>query len=106
VEASLDVEWAGAVAPNSAIDLVISASTATTDGVDLSSAYIVDNNLAPIMTVSFGQCESTLGARRTLFTIVFGNSSSPGISVFVSAETAGRRAVTILISDLQLENSR
>ncbi|HEV7521090.1 MAG TPA: S53 family peptidase, partial [Candidatus Angelobacter sp.] len=90
VEASLDVEWAGAVAPNSAIDLVISASTATTDGVDLSSAYIVDNNLAPIMTVSFGQCESALGAAENAFyNSLWQQAAAQGISVFVSAGDSG-----------------
>jgi hypothetical protein len=90
VEASLDVEWAGAVAPNAAIDLVISASTATTDGVDLSSAYIIDNNLAPIMTVSFGECESTLGtAENTFFNSLWQQAAAQGISVFVAAGDSG-----------------
>lgn len=38
LEAAVDVEWAGAAAPNATIDLVVSASTTTTDGVDLSAA--------------------------------------------------------------------
>src|SRR5260370_31795162 len=41
VEASLDVEWAGAIAPKAKIAYVIGASTSTTDGVDLSASYIV-----------------------------------------------------------------
>jgi len=56
-EATLDTTWAGAVAPGAAIDFVVSASTNTTDGVDLSETYIVENNLADIMTESFGSCE-------------------------------------------------
>jgi subtilase family serine protease len=38
-EAELDVEWAGAVAKNAAIQFVLSASTSSTDGVLLSSEY-------------------------------------------------------------------
>src|SRR5271166_5635953 len=53
-EASLDVEWSGAVAPQATIDIVVSSSTVTTDGVDLSAAYIVDNNLAGVMSTSYG----------------------------------------------------
>src|SRR6185437_4729022 len=49
-ESDLDLEWSGAVAPNATIDFVVSASTDTTDGVDLSAEYIVDHNLAEIMT--------------------------------------------------------
>jgi hypothetical protein len=90
LEASLDVEWAGAVAPSASIDLVVSASTLTTDGVDLSSAYIVDNNLAPIMTVSFGECEKFLGAAENAFyNSLWQQASAQGISVFVSAGDNG-----------------
>ncbi len=58
LEAVLDTSWSGAVAPNATIDLVVSASTNTTDGVTLSEAYIVDTNLANVMTESFGDCEA------------------------------------------------
>ena len=34
-EADLDVEWSGAIAPKATIKFVVSASTNTTDGVDL-----------------------------------------------------------------------
>src|SRR5262249_10926779 len=57
VEAVLDVTWAGATAPNAAIKLIASKSTAATDGVLLSEEYIVDNNLADILSESFGDCE-------------------------------------------------
>jgi subtilase family serine protease len=90
LEASLDVEWAGAVAPKAAIDLVVSASTLTTDGVDLSAAYIVDNNLAPIMTVSFGACEKVLGtAENAFFNALWQQAAAQGISVFVSTGDSG-----------------
>ena len=60
-EADLDVEWSGAVATGATIDLVIAQSTSATDGVDLAAAYAVDNNVAPILSESFGQCELFLG---------------------------------------------
>ena len=56
-EATLDSSWTGAVAPGATVDLVVSATTNTTDGVDLSELYIVENNLADVMTESFGSCE-------------------------------------------------
>ena len=55
-EATLDASWSGAVATGAVIDFVLSASTNTTDGVDLSELYIIDNNLASVMTESFGSC--------------------------------------------------
>jgi subtilase family serine protease len=62
VEATLDTEWSSAVAPAATIDVVISSTTLVEDGVDLSAMYIVDQNLAPIMSVSFGGCEALNGA--------------------------------------------
>ena len=61
MEADLDVEWSGAVARGAAIKFVVSASTNASDGVDLSNQYIVNNNLAPVMSVSFGACEAADG---------------------------------------------
>ncbi len=89
-ESTLDVEWSGAIAPNATIDLVISGTTAATDGVDLSSAYIVDNNLADIMTVSFGECEANLGpARNSFFNAIFAQAAAQGISVLVGSGDSG-----------------
>jgi pseudomonalisin len=56
-EAVLDVSWAGATAPNATIKFVASKTTAASDGVILSEIYIVDHNLADIVTESFGDCE-------------------------------------------------
>jgi subtilase family serine protease len=55
-EADIDVEWSGAIAPKATIDFVVSQSTETTFGVDLSALYIIDNNLAPVMSESYGEC--------------------------------------------------
>ncbi len=57
-EAYLDVEWSGAVAKKATVKFVVSASSNSTDGVDLSVQYIVSNNLAPVMSTSFGSCEA------------------------------------------------
>lgn len=60
-EADLDVEWAGAIAKGATIKLVPSASTNSSAGIDLSALYIIENNLAPIVSESFGECEFFLG---------------------------------------------
>ena len=57
-EAVLDATWSGAVAPNATVKLVVSESTNDTDGIFLSEFYIIDNNLADIMTESFIGCEA------------------------------------------------
>ncbi len=57
-EAVLDATWSGAVAPAAAVDLVVSEDTNASSGADLSEFYIIDNNLADVMTESFSSCES------------------------------------------------
>jgi subtilase family serine protease len=44
VESDLDIQWAGAVAPAARTLLVTSATTETTDGIDLSALYAVSLN--------------------------------------------------------------
>jgi len=89
-EADIDVQWSGAVAPQATIDFVDSASTETTDGVDLSAVYIVDNNLAPVMSESYGECELGLGtAGNQFYSALWEQAAAQGISVFVSSGDNG-----------------
>ena len=89
-EADIDVQWSGAVAPQATIDFVDSASTEATDGVDLSALYIVDNNLAPVMSESYGVCELGLGTAGNQFHyVLWEQAAAQGISVFVSSGDSG-----------------
>ncbi|MGB2624858.1 MAG: Ig-like domain repeat protein [Candidatus Acidiferrum sp.] len=89
-EADLDLEWSGAVAKGANIDLVVSQSTETTDGVDLSALYIVDHNLAPVLSESYGQCEFNMGAAENLYySNLWQQAAAQGITVFVSAGDNG-----------------
>ena len=89
-EADLDVEWSGAVAKGATIKLVVSESTETTDGVDLSALYIVDNNLAPVMSESYGQCEFNMGAAGNQFyNNLWQQAAAQGITAFVSSGDNG-----------------
>jgi hypothetical protein len=89
-EADLDIEWSGAIAPKATIKFVVSASTNSTDGVDLSSLYIVDNNLAPVLSASFGQCEQTLGqTENAFFNNLWEQAAAQGISVVISSGDNG-----------------
>ncbi len=89
-EALLDVEWSGAVAQKAAVQLVVSASTNTTDGVDLSAQYIVNHNLAPVMSTSFGSCEAYMGSAENAFwNSLWSQAAAEGITAFVSAGDSG-----------------
>jgi hypothetical protein len=88
-EAELDVEWSGAVAKNATINFVISQSGAS-DGVALSAQYVVNNNLAPVMSTSFGLCESSLGSGGNAFyNNLWLQAAAQGITAFVSSGDAG-----------------
>lgn len=89
-EAQLDVEWAGAVAPGATIDLVVAASTATTSGVDLAAAYAIDNEVAPILTYTYGSCEYALGAAgNALYNALWQQAAAEGITVLVAVGDNG-----------------
>jgi len=55
VEADLDIELAGAMAPNATILFVNS------NDVEQSAFYAIDNNLAPVLSMSYGLCEAQSG---------------------------------------------
>ncbi len=89
-EASIDVEWAGAVAKNATIDLIVSASTNVSAGVYLSMTYAVDNVVAPVITESYGICESALGPAGNLFFYqTWQQAAAEGITVTVSSGDSG-----------------
>jgi hypothetical protein len=93
LESDLDVQWAGAVAKGATIDLVESIWTNSTSGVDLSALYIVDNNLAPILSESYGACELDMGtAGNQFYYQLWQQAAAQGISVFVSTGDSGSDA--------------
>jgi pseudomonalisin len=90
MEATLDVEWSGAVAKNAAIQFVMSASTNSSDGVTLSAQYIVNHNLAPIVTLSFGSCEAVMGtAGNQFWNALWQQAAAQGMTVLVSSGDSG-----------------
>jgi hypothetical protein len=89
-EADIDTQWSGAVAKGATIDFVVSQGTEVMQGTDLSAIYIVDNNLAPVMSYSYGQCELYLGTSGNAFyKNLWQQAAAQGISVFVAAGDSG-----------------
>lgn len=89
-EADIDTQWAGAVAKGATLDLVVSGTTNTTLGVDLSAEYAVDNNVAPILSVSYGICEFFLGtAGNQFYSALWQQAAAEGITVSVAAGDSG-----------------
>src|SRR6267378_2644480 len=89
-EADLDVQVAGMVAPKATIDLVVSEDTQTAFGIDLSALYIIDNNIAPVMSESFGNCEAGLGtAGNQFYNTLWEQAAAQGITVMVASGDPG-----------------
>ncbi len=89
-EAYLDVEMAGAMAPNATVNLYIAANTYVSGGVTLALARAVDENQAAVLSVSFGQCEAFLGAAKNqFFNNVYEQAAGQGITVLVSSGDSG-----------------
>jgi subtilase family serine protease len=90
VEAYLDVEWSGAVAPNATIDLVIGADTALESGLILAAEHTVYGNVAPVVSLSFGECESNLGTTtNTFMNGLWEQAAAQGMTVMVSSGDSG-----------------
>ncbi len=84
-EAVLDATWSGAVAPGATVKLVVSETTNAGDGIFLSEFYIIDNNLADVMTESFIGCEGGL-------------PSGEGLAIESVAEQAAAQGITYLVA--------
>lgn len=91
VEAAIDTEWAGAAAPNAAIELAACADTTTVFGGLIAMQNMINSKLPPsIISMSYGQCESQNGnAANAAYLSTYQQAAAEGISVFVSAGDEG-----------------
>jgi subtilase family serine protease len=82
-EAYIDTEIVGALAPGAKLVLV-------RDKVASNAAqYIIDQNLAAVINVSFDQCEAELAAENASINAMWEQAVSQGITVIVSSGDAG-----------------
>ncbi len=90
-EAALDAEWAGAVAPDADVELASCTDTATNFGNLIAAQNLVDSKTPPpILSLSFGGCESALGpSGNAFFKDLWQQADAEGVSVFVSAGDGG-----------------
>ena len=84
-ESSLDVEWSGAVAPGASLIFVNS-----TDVINISLTDAIENNLAPIISISYGDCEPSWGITDlNLYNALLKMANSFGITVVAPAGDDG-----------------
>ncbi|HKF45993.1 MAG TPA: protease pro-enzyme activation domain-containing protein [Terracidiphilus sp.] len=89
-EAYLDVEWAGAIAPNANVNLVIAGDTTLEPGLLLAAEHAIYGNVAPVMSLSFETCEPG-NSPSSLLTIsdLWEQAAAQGISVLVASGDEG-----------------
>ena len=90
-EADLDLEWSGAVAQDAKIIFV--KCDVNHGGVFTSAQYAIDNKLAPVISMSYGGCESQNGRASALAVQqLIQQANSEGITFFSSAGDSGAAA--------------
>jgi len=92
IEADLDLEWSGAVARNATVIYVYSQSVFT------SAQYAVDQNLAPVITFSYGGCEYD---EMPAFRSVAQQASAQGITWMVASGDWGAATCDITVETPQ-----
>ncbi|MGB9489002.1 MAG: Ig-like domain repeat protein, partial [Terriglobales bacterium] len=89
-ESDLDVEISGGMAPGATVDFVIGTPTFLVDGITNSFEYLIENNIADIISSSYGDCEGNEGAGGNLFNNqLFEQAAAQGTSVFIAAGDNG-----------------
>ena len=89
-EATLDVDRSFGTASGAGVDLIASASSQTEDGVDITTNYAIDVQVDPILSISFGDCESDAGQPAVQdWDTLAQQGAAEGISIFVAAGDTG-----------------
>jgi len=86
-ESDLDIEWSGAIAPGATIQFVYTGNSSNSGGAFQSIQYAIDQDLAPIISSSYGDCEADLGGQ-TLETY-FEQAATQGQTVMAAAGDDG-----------------
>jgi subtilase family serine protease len=82
-EAYLDTEILGALAPGAQLILV-----SDTDA-SIAAQYAIDKNLAAILNISFGECESSQASFNAAVESMYQQAVAEGITITVSSDDAG-----------------
>lgn len=90
IEAYLDVEVSGAVAPKATVNLYISSGSTMQDPLMLAAIRAVEDNQASVLSVSFGSCEASLGSAGNQFwSSLWEQAAAQGQTVLVASGDSG-----------------
>ena len=83
LESDLDIEWAGSVAKNASVVFVY------TSNVFNSLQYAVTQNLAPVISISYGACETGEAAEGAALRAIAQQANAQGITLFSASGDTG-----------------
>ncbi len=81
IEGTLDVEWAGAIAPKAAINYIYGTSAFT------AMLYAVQLNLSPVISISYGGCETDYSP--LIYRAAVQQANAQGITILVASGDSG-----------------
>jgi hypothetical protein len=91
-EAELNLEWAGAVAPEATIKAVLTGDAPNNDELD-ALIYAIEQRTAPVVSTSFGRCEAWFAPADTSFLEGYGDTASlEGMTVVAASGDTGAAA--------------
>ncbi|MBB5057345.1 hypothetical protein HDF16_002030 [Granulicella aggregans] len=95
IEAFLDVEVSGSVAPAATVNLYISGGQPLLSSLALAALRAVEDNQASVLSVSYGTCEQLLGTANQFWNGIWQQAAAQGQTVFVSSGDSGPTTCTL-----------
>lgn len=111
-ESDLDVEWSGAIAKAATVNFVYVGSSTSYSVFD-ALIYAIDNDLAPVISISYGACESSFEAADvSTLTAAFEQANAQGQTIVAASgdngaadcdESTGNQTVTSATQGLAVD---
>jgi hypothetical protein len=99
-KALMDVEVAGALAPNANVILYTARNTTLVSGLFLAIARAVDDNLADIIQIGFSACEKDLGYSGNIFVAdEWVQAAAEGVTIMAASGDSGSAACDLPAND-------
>jgi len=85
-ESDIDIEWSGGLAPDATIEFIYAGSSKQ---VFDALSYAIEQNLAPVVSTSYGDCEASVSSQISTFQSLFQQANAQGQTIVSSSGDAG-----------------